>query len=126
MEFDDLSNRVSGCAIEVHRHLGPGLLESACEQCLAHELSRNNIGLGRELSEVEPKRDNKAFDAEPPIASMLTRLIQRTESVAEGSIEYECEYRDAEYEYEGMPEQSNPPQWPVLSHLLISQSRRPR
>jgi GxxExxY protein len=29
---------VIGCAIEVHRHLGPGLLESAYEQCLAHEL----------------------------------------------------------------------------------------
>ena len=28
MEFDDLSNRVIDCAIEVHRHLGPGLLES--------------------------------------------------------------------------------------------------
>ncbi len=43
MEFDELSNRVLGCAIEVHRHLGPGLLESAYEQCLAHELSRNGI-----------------------------------------------------------------------------------
>ncbi|MEQ1906620.1 MAG: GxxExxY protein [Pirellulaceae bacterium] len=43
MEFEDLSNRVIGCAIEVHRHLGPGLLESAYEQCLAHELSRNGI-----------------------------------------------------------------------------------
>ena len=43
MEFDDLSNRVIGCAIEVHRQLGPGLLESAYEQCLALELSRNNI-----------------------------------------------------------------------------------
>ena len=28
-----------GCALEVHRALGPGLLESAYEQCLAHELS---------------------------------------------------------------------------------------
>ena len=43
MEFDDLSNRVIGCAIEVHRELGPGLLESAYEQCLAHELNRNAI-----------------------------------------------------------------------------------
>jgi len=43
MEFDDLSNRVIGCAIEVHRELGPGLLESAYEQCLAHELRRNSI-----------------------------------------------------------------------------------
>lgn len=37
--FDELSNKVIGCAIEVHRCLGPGLLESAYEQCLAHELS---------------------------------------------------------------------------------------
>ncbi|MFN6139001.1 MAG: four helix bundle protein [Planctomycetota bacterium] len=34
------------------------------------------------------------------IVSMLTRLIQRTDTVSEGSIEYEYEYRDAEYEYE--------------------------
>jgi GxxExxY protein len=38
MEFDELSNRVIGCAIEVHRELGPGLLESTYEQCLAREL----------------------------------------------------------------------------------------
>ena len=43
MEFDDLSNRVIGCAIEVHRELGPGLLKSTYEQCLAHELKRNGI-----------------------------------------------------------------------------------
>jgi len=43
MQFDDLSNRVIGCAIEVHRALGPGLLESAYEQCLAHELTVNGI-----------------------------------------------------------------------------------
>jgi GxxExxY protein len=43
MEFDDLSNRVIGCAIEVHRSLGPGLLESTYEQCLAHELSAAGI-----------------------------------------------------------------------------------
>jgi len=43
IEFDELSNRVIGCAIEVHRELGPGLLESTYEQCLAHELSRAEI-----------------------------------------------------------------------------------
>ena len=43
MEFDALSNRVIGCALEVHRALGPGLLESAYERCLAHELERNSI-----------------------------------------------------------------------------------
>jgi len=43
MEFDELSNKVIGCAIEVHRVLGPGLLESTYEQCLAHELNLNGI-----------------------------------------------------------------------------------
>ncbi len=43
MKFDPLSNQVIGCALEVHRALGPGLLESAYERCLAHELSQSNI-----------------------------------------------------------------------------------
>ena len=43
MEFDQLSNRVIACALEVHRTLGPGLLESTYEQCLGHELSQSGI-----------------------------------------------------------------------------------
>ena len=43
MQFDELSNRVIGCALEVHRELGPGLLESTYEQCLAHEFKLNGI-----------------------------------------------------------------------------------
>ncbi len=43
MKFDRLSNRVIGCAIEVHRELGPGLLESTYERCLAHELGQVGI-----------------------------------------------------------------------------------
>ena len=43
MGFDELSNRVIGCAIEVHRELGPGLLESTHDQCLAHELKLSGI-----------------------------------------------------------------------------------
>ena len=42
-DFSDLSNKVIGCAIEVHKTLGPGLLESTYQQCLAHELSINRI-----------------------------------------------------------------------------------
>ena len=43
MRFDTVSNRVIGCAIEVHKALGPGLLETTYEQCLAHELKLNDI-----------------------------------------------------------------------------------
>jgi GxxExxY protein len=42
-DYDELSGKVIGCAIEVHRALGPGLLESAYERCLSFELSANNI-----------------------------------------------------------------------------------
>ena len=41
--FDNLSYAVIGAAIEVHRHLGPGLLESTYQQCLARELLLNHI-----------------------------------------------------------------------------------
>ena len=43
MKFEELSQQVLGCAIEVHRQLGPGLLESTYEQCLAYELSQLKI-----------------------------------------------------------------------------------
>jgi len=43
MEFDALSKQVIGLAIEVHRELGPGLLESAYEKWLAHELKEHDI-----------------------------------------------------------------------------------
>ena len=35
---DDLTEGIIGAAIAVHRHLGPGLLESAYRECLVHEL----------------------------------------------------------------------------------------
>ncbi len=43
MQRDPFTEKVIGCAIEVHRSLGPGLLESTYQQCLACELSHNNI-----------------------------------------------------------------------------------
>jgi len=50
-DFHD-TDIVIGCAIEVHRNLGPGLLESAYEQCLAYELSQ--AGLAFELQKTLP------------------------------------------------------------------------
>jgi GxxExxY protein len=42
-ENDLLTERVIGFAIEVHRLLGPGLLESAYEECLCFELKQNGV-----------------------------------------------------------------------------------
>src|SRR5712691_12674062 len=49
MEFDGLSQSVIGCAIEVHRTLGPGLLESTYRQCLACELSHAQVPFQMEV-----------------------------------------------------------------------------
>ena len=40
---------IIGAAIEVHKHLGPGLLESAYEECLCHELNLRNIQFQRQV-----------------------------------------------------------------------------
>ena len=50
MEKDKLTEKIIGCAIEVHRTLGPGLMESTYEKCLAHEFSLNNIAFQKQLS----------------------------------------------------------------------------
>ena len=48
MEIDKLTEQVIGLAIEVHRHLGPGLLESAYQECLYYELCKTNLKVERE------------------------------------------------------------------------------
>src|SRR5258708_11936181 len=48
-ERDPLTNSILGAAIEVHRHLGPGLLESIYEACLAWELRARDIRIERQV-----------------------------------------------------------------------------
>ena len=47
--LDGLGEAVIGACIEVHRHLGPGLLESAYEECLCHELGLRDIPFKRQV-----------------------------------------------------------------------------
>ena len=49
-EFSQLSHQVIRCAIEVHRELGPGLLESTYRDCLAKELELSGISYQAELA----------------------------------------------------------------------------
>jgi GxxExxY protein len=44
-----LTEKIIGAAIEVHKVLGPGLLESAYEECLVHELRLANISFERQV-----------------------------------------------------------------------------
>ncbi len=47
---EPLTECVIGLAIEVHRHTGPGLLESVYEQCLCHELAQAGIAFARQVA----------------------------------------------------------------------------
>lgn len=49
MELDEISGQVIGAAIAVHRELGPGLLESAYEACLVHELRQQGVQIEQQI-----------------------------------------------------------------------------
>lgn len=47
--YNDLTHTIIGCAIEVNRHLGPGLLESAYQHCLKYELQKSGLNVRSEV-----------------------------------------------------------------------------
>lgn len=49
MHENDLSGIIIGCAMRVHTVLGPGLLESAYEECLYYELRKKGLNVGRQV-----------------------------------------------------------------------------
>jgi GxxExxY protein len=48
MEINQITEKIIGCAIEVHKHIGPGLLESAYEECLVFELKKAGLRIERQ------------------------------------------------------------------------------
>ena len=50
MQYNELSEQVIGAAIEVHRHLGPGLLEGVYESAMLHELSLRKLNTQSQLA----------------------------------------------------------------------------
>ncbi len=51
MELNEISGKVIGGAIEVHRELGPGLLESAYETCLRYELHQRGLRVEHQVAQ---------------------------------------------------------------------------
>ncbi len=49
-ELNDITEKIIGCAIEVHRHLGPGLLEHAYEEALCVELQLQSLNYQRQVA----------------------------------------------------------------------------
>jgi GxxExxY protein len=74
MRENILSKEIIGAAIEVHRHLGPGLLESAYEACLAHELAQRSISFERQKSLPVVYKDVR-LDAGFRVDSVIDDLV---------------------------------------------------
>jgi GxxExxY protein len=49
LRYEDLTEQIIGAAIEVHKAIGPGLMESVYEECLCHELKLRGLGFERQM-----------------------------------------------------------------------------
>src|SRR5690349_7178957 len=49
LRYEELTKEIIGAAIEVHKAIGPGLLEGVYEECLCHELKLRNLSFERQL-----------------------------------------------------------------------------
>ena len=59
MDLNQLSSKIIGAAIEVHKTLGPGLLESTYEECLCHELDLQGLKYDRQINLPVHYKDKK-------------------------------------------------------------------
>ena len=59
MEINEITQKIIGCAIEVHKNLGPGLLESAYEECLSFELIKAGFRIERQKATPVVYKDIK-------------------------------------------------------------------
>jgi GxxExxY protein len=86
MEINQITEKIIGCAIEVHKNLGPGLLESAYEECLYYELNNLGLGVKRQLAMPLVYKDVK-LDAGYRIDLMVENKviveIKSVEAIAE-------------------------------------------
>jgi GxxExxY protein len=86
MEINQITEKIIGCAIEVHKNLGPGLLESAYEECLYYELDNHGLNVKRQLAMPLVYKDVK-LDAGSRIDLMVENKviveIKSVEAIAE-------------------------------------------
>lgn len=81
---EPLTQQVIGLAIEVHRHLGPGLLESVYEQCLSLELRRGCIDFVRQVAIPVLYKDEQidnGFKADIVVAQTLILEIKSVATI---------------------------------------------
>ncbi len=73
-EVTQLSYDITGCAIKVHKALGPGLLESVYEKCLKYELEKNGLHVLQQLV-VPVVYDELVFDTDLRLDLLVNNCV---------------------------------------------------
>ena len=84
LKAHELSGRVIAAAIEVHRRLGPGLLESVYERCFLHELALNQIKASAQVPvkfEYKGLQFNEGFRLDVLVENCLVVELKAVDSV---------------------------------------------
>lgn len=85
MTDNEITHEIIGAAIEVHKRLGPGLLESAYEVCLEHEISLRNLKIDRQVGVPVIYRETKldcGYRIDPLVESRIVVELKSVECLA--------------------------------------------
>ncbi len=85
MTDNDITHEIIGAAIEVHKRLGPGLLESAYEECFAHEPRLRNLRVDRQVGVPVVYKDTKlecGYRIDLPVEGRIVVELKSVESLA--------------------------------------------
>ena len=86
MEVNKITEIIIGCAIEVHKQLGPGLLESTYEACLYHELMKSGLGVQRQLAMPLVYKDihlEQGYRLDLLVESIVVVEVKMVEAIAD-------------------------------------------
>ena len=73
-QVTQLSYEITGCAITVHKALGPGLLESVYQKCLTHELTKRGYAVAQQLT-IPVNYDGLIIDTELRLDMLVNETI---------------------------------------------------
>lgn len=83
---NEITSKIIGCAIKVHKTIGPGLLESAYEECLFYELKKEGLRVNRQVAIPLIYEDLKvdcAYRADLIVEDQIILELKSVESISE-------------------------------------------
>jgi GxxExxY protein len=84
-EINAIGTRIVDSAIKVHKALGPGLLESVYEECMAYELGRRNLSVERQMS-VPIQYDGNTLKTPLQLDLLIHKSVEKMNPIFESQL----------------------------------------